>query len=442
MNYPHLRARIFNTPLMARLDAAQYYANFLDQLERGDATVPRVEGRVSTIDQASRNAYIVDGGVGVLTIEGPLVQRAGQINPDCSPITSYQWINAQLSAMADDPEVKAILLEFDSPGGEVANVFELGARLRTLSDGGKPVWAVANEGAFSAGYALAAGAERILLPATAMVGSVGVIMLHVDASRAIDKKGYTVTPIFAGARKNDFSSMEPLSRQALAIGQARIDELYTVFTNYVADQRGMPAEAVRGTEAGIVNADEAVRIGLADEVATLDQTLGMLQDHVRSSSHVFSTRHAGASTPKGAIMAEANTKTPAFTAEDIEKARAEGSASATAELTPKIAAASKDGASAERARVAAILDSPEAEGRSASAKHLALKTTQTSEEAIALLATMPKEAATSKNPLADAMGKIPNPQVGADVERKDKTAASIDTDNVYAMRRKASGHGK
>src|SRR5262249_39664576 len=159
--------RLFNAPLMARPDTARVFGEAFDRIAGGEMPVPGM--RVSQVDKASRGQYAVaDGGIAILTIEGPLVQRAGQINPDCSPIASDQGINARLRAMAEDPAVKGIVLEFDSPGGEVANVFELGARITELSKS-KPVYASANEGAFSAAYALAAAAEVLTVPATGMV---------------------------------------------------------------------------------------------------------------------------------------------------------------------------------------------------------------------------------------------------------------------------------
>lgn len=443
MNYPHLAARLFNTPLMAHYDTALAFASAFNQLVSGEvARLPIAEGRVSEIDRAARKGYaLAAGGIGVLTVDGPLVQRAGQINPDCSPITSYQWINAQLSAMASDHEVRAILLEFDSPGGEVANVFELGARFAALQEQtGKAVWASANEGAFSAAYALAVGAERVTMPATAMAGSVGVIMLHVDISRALDKRGYTVTPIYSGQRKNDFSPTEPLSREAMAVGQARVDELRGVFAEYVAARRGMKAEAVLATEAGIFNAAESRKLGLVDEVATFDETLAMLRDRLRSKSAGFSTRLAGAQ-PAGVTMTD-QAKTPAFTAEDIERARAEGRAGAQAEAAEAAKTSAEAAAKAAQDRVAAILGHDEAKGRETLARHLAFKTATGVEDAVALLAASAKEGAAADNPLDKAMRARGNPKVGADVEKPDAAAGAvvISADSIFANRRKAARH--
>lgn len=451
-NYPHLATRLFNAPLLARLETAQQFAAAFDRIAVGEAGLPTVDARVtaSGIDRARYDAYdVTESGIGVLTIEGPMVQRAGQISPDCSPITSYQWINTQLMAMAADSKVRGILLEFDTPGGEAANAFELGARISTVqSQSGKPIWAIANETAFSAGYALAAGAERILAPKTAMAGSIGVIMLHVDMSQATKKKGYAFTPIFAGARKNDFSSFEPLSREALAVGQRRVDELYNVFVEHVAAARGIDAAKVRSTEAGIFSAQEAVDLGLIDEVASFDEALAMLAERITSGITVSSSRQVGASATSNTKGTDMDTKqngtpatTTAITPEQLTAARAEG-------VTAGKADGIKDGASAERARIKSIMTSDAAKDRPSLANHLAFDTDMGVEQATAMLAKAGVETpAKAANPLDQAMrGSNPKIGVGADGDGKgtgaEGAAPVINTASIYQMRAKAAGHAK
>lgn len=454
MNYPHLAARLFNVPLMARYDFAQIYATTFDRIVNGKGHMPSAEGRVtdSGIDAPARAAYsLTEDGIAVLTVEGPLVQRAGQIAPDCSPLASYQWVNVQLLAMAADPKVKAMLLEFDSPGGEVSNVFELGSRIRGLPEqSGRPLWAIANEGAYSAAYALAAGAQRITLPATAMAGSIGVIMLHLDVSRAAEKKGYTFTPIFAGARKNDFSPTEPLSKEALTVGQARVDQLMGVFSGFVADARNIDQAAVLATEAGIFGAADAVRLGLADEIATFDETLGALRDHLRSgrSNGVWMAASSPSARMENLMTDKEKAAADQAAAEqrqqELATARGEGQkegiAQATAELTPKIATASKEGAAEERVRIKSILASDAAKSRPKLAQHLAFGTDMSAEAATAMLAEAGLETSSS-NPLADAMGKVPNPKVGIDGGDVDPNAPKrpMTSAEVIQMRNKRAG---
>ena len=127
-------------------------------------------------------------------------------------------------------------------------MFELADRIRAATRE-KPVWAVANDRAFSAAYALAAAADEVFVTRTGGVGSIGVIAMHADQSRKDEQDGYRFTAIYAGQHKNDFSPHAPLSDDARAALQAEVDRLYGIFTESVATHRGLTVEAVRGTEA-------------------------------------------------------------------------------------------------------------------------------------------------------------------------------------------------
>ena len=98
--------------------------------------------------------------------------------------------------------------------------------------------------AYSAAYAIASAAERVYLPRTGGMGSIGVIAIHVDQSAYDEKKGLKYTAIYAGARKNDFSSHKPLTDKAMEVVQAEVDEVYDLFAETVARNRGIKATAI------------------------------------------------------------------------------------------------------------------------------------------------------------------------------------------------------
>ncbi|RYU55695.1 S49 family peptidase, partial [Methylolobus aquaticus] len=168
---------------------------------------------------------------------GSLVRRSLAVDP-ASGLTSYTDIGRQLDHALGDPVIQAILLDVDSPGGEAGGAFELGERIR-LASTLKPVWAVAADSAFSAAYAIACGASRLLVSRTGGVGSIGVIALHVDQSLRDAQDGYRFTAIHAGERKNDFSPHAPLSDAAAARLQTEVDRLYGLFVAHVAGLRGL-----------------------------------------------------------------------------------------------------------------------------------------------------------------------------------------------------------
>ena len=148
--------------------------------------------------------------------------------------------------------VRGILLDVDSPGGEVGGLFDLVTRIRALkAASGIPLWAVANEDALSAAYAIVSAADRIYVTQTGEVGSIGVVAAHVDESGADAQAGLSWSFVFAGQQKVDGNAHEPLSQRARDTIQADVDRLYGEFCALVAANRDLTVEAVRGTQAAI-----------------------------------------------------------------------------------------------------------------------------------------------------------------------------------------------
>jgi hypothetical protein len=154
----------------------------------------------------------------------------------------------------------------------------------------KPVHAFVAEHALSAGYALASQADRIILPRTGAVGSIGVVALHTDMSGALDQNGIAVTLIHAGARKVDANPYQPLPETVRARVAAELEDLRQLFAETVADGRGqrLDTQQALATEAAVFRGEAAVFAGLADEVA----------DPV-AAFRAFVAAPRGISTPKG-----------------------------------------------------------------------------------------------------------------------------------------------
>ena len=271
---PHLAARIFGTPLLvqrAKLDLIlAALGPRLGALDR-----PEVEAALP----APRPAVPDAAGIAVIPIHGTLVKRTLGLEPS-SGLASYAGVGAMLEAALADPRVGGILLDVDSPGGEASGSFDLARRVREASRV-KPVWAVANDAAFSAAYAIACAAERLVVTETGGVGSIGVIALHVDQSERDETEGYHYTAITAGAHKNDFSPHEPLTDTARAELQGEVDRLYALFVAHVAAMREVPVAEVRATDAALFFGPHAVAAGLADAVGTLETTLAELSAHLQ-----------------------------------------------------------------------------------------------------------------------------------------------------------------
>jgi signal peptide peptidase SppA len=266
---PHLASRLFGTPLLvhrAKLDVILALMG-----ERLGVAPPLADLALPV----PKSATTAPTGIAVIPILGTLVKRSLGLEA-ASGLTSYSEIAAMLDAAVADPMVSGILLDIDSPGGEASGSFELARRVREAA-AIKPVWAVANDAAYSAAYAIAASAQRLFVTETGGVGSIGVIALHVDQSIKDANDGYRYTAITAGAHKNDYSPHEPLSNAAKSELQGEVDRLYTIFTEHVAVMRRLDLETVRATEAGLYFGSNAVAQGLADGVQTLDATLTEFQ---------------------------------------------------------------------------------------------------------------------------------------------------------------------
>ena len=291
---PHLASRLFGTPLLvhrAKLDVILAVMG-----ERLGLAVPAVDLALP----APKPATATPAGIAVIPFHGTLVKRSLGLEA-ASGLTSYGEIAAMLDSALADPQVSGILLDIDSPGGEASGSFELARRVREAT-AIKPVWAVANDAAYSAAYAIAASAQRLFVTETGGVGSIGVIALHVDQSVKDANDGYRFTAITAGAHKNDYSPHEPLSDSAKTELQSEVDRLYAIFTEHVATMRGLKLDAVRATEAGLYFGGNAVAQGLADGVQTLESTLAEFHRFINAPKNALT--HSP-SQVRGVIRAEA-----------------------------------------------------------------------------------------------------------------------------------------
>jgi len=290
----YLASRMFGTPLLIHRPKLDVILSVVGQ-RIGMADVPAMPMMDMAVFQRPPLAAAPEG-IAVIPIHGSLVKRSLGMEA-ASGLTSYGEIAAMLDAALADPQVSGILLDIDSPGGEASGSFELARRVREVA-AQKAVWAVANDAAYSAAYAIAASAQRLFVTETGGVGSIGVIALHVDQSVKDAKEGYHFTAITAGAHKNDYSPHEPLSDAAKTELQGEVDRLYSIFTEHVAAMRGLDLAAVRATEAGLFFGTNAVAQGLADGVQTLEATLSQFHQFLNARNH-------SPSQVRGVIRAEA-----------------------------------------------------------------------------------------------------------------------------------------
>ena len=227
-------------------------------------------------DPDSAGHSVTADGIAVVPVLGPLLTRGDWLT-SLLGATDYGTLGRTLEAAFADPSARAVVMEMDSPGGEVGGLFDLVDRIGALREAsGKPLWTVAGEAALSAAYAIASAADRIYVTRTAEIGSVGILAAHVDESGADAMAGRRWTLVHAGARKADGNRHEPLSDRALATIQADVDALHDELCGLVAPNRRLTPDAVRATEAATWRGRAGIAAGFADRLGTLDQAIAEL----------------------------------------------------------------------------------------------------------------------------------------------------------------------
>jgi signal peptide peptidase SppA len=267
---PHLAARLYGTPLLVARSKLDVILGALG---------PRLAGQAVSFDgdaAPGADVAVTPDGIAIVPVIGTLVARSGYLGA-ASGLTAYSDIADTIEAAATDPGIRAILLDVDSSGGEVGGLFDLVDHIQAIrAQCGKPIWAVADEAALSAAYAIACTADRLYVTQTGEVGSIGVVAVHRDESGADAQAGLAWTFVHAGASKVDGNPHQPLSDSARVALQTDVNALYGRFVDLVAKCRKQASEAIRATEAAVYRGDQAVAAGLADKVGTLRVALADL----------------------------------------------------------------------------------------------------------------------------------------------------------------------
>lgn len=275
---PHLMSRIVGTPLLMAPNRLEPLLNVVHQKLSGIKF-----DSVDEDDAREGDEVKACHGIAVIPVMGTLVRRSSYLTTACG-MTSYQRLLNQAERAFHDPTIHAVLLEIDSGGGEAGGVFDTAKQLRQLAQASqKPLWAIANEGAMSAAYAIACAADQVFVTTTAEVGSIGVVACHVDQSQSDSMDGLRYTYLFAGDRKVDGNPHQPLTDDAKLSIQGDIDQLYGQFVQLVAAMRGMDEQLLIDTQAQVYRGADAVAAGLADKVAPLSEVLSLLQQQITPS---------------------------------------------------------------------------------------------------------------------------------------------------------------
>ena len=214
--------------------------------------------------------------VAILPLFGTIFPRANMMT-DISGATSAERFGSQFSELVKDPNVNAIVLDVNSPGGQIGGIEELSKKIFDAR-GTKPIVAVANHLMASAAYWIGTSADEIVVTPSGEVGSIGVFAAHQDISAQLEKDGIKVSLIKAGKYKAEANPYEPLTDEARSAIQENVSDIYGSFVDAVARNRGVKSAAVRNGfgEGRVVSARQAIDLGMADRIGTLDEVINQL----------------------------------------------------------------------------------------------------------------------------------------------------------------------
>ncbi|EHY1695394.1 S49 family peptidase [Escherichia coli] len=356
-NLSHIAAMAFNEPLLLEPAYARvFFCALGKEMGAGSLAVPQqavqldADGmQLAVTDymaggQRPAKSYQVKNGIAILPVSGTLVHKLGTLRP-YSGMTGYDGLTARLQMAVNDPDVRGILLDIDSPGGQAAGAFDCADMIYRLREQ-KPVWALCNDMACSAAMLLAAACTRRLVTQTAKIGSIGVMMAHTSYEKQLAQEGVDITLIYSGQHKVDGNSIQALPAGVRADFQRRIDEARQMFVDKVALYTGLSSEAVMNTEAAVYDGQAGIDAGLADQLINAADAVEVMVSALNDSV----------------------TKENAMTVKNLTVAEA---------------------VAQENQRVMGILNCQEAKGREQLAQMLACQPGMTVEQAKTLLAAAP-----------------------------------------------------
>ena len=216
-----------------------------------------------------------DSNIAVLPLYGVMTQRGNMVNEvSGSGSMSTQQFTMALRQALQDPSIGAILIDIDSPGGSVYGIDELAQEVMSAR-AQKSIIGLVNSLAASAAYWVGAACSELYVTPGGEVGSIGVFSAHDDRSKAMEADGITRTYISAGKYKTEGNPAGPLSAEAQAHMQSRVDDYYGAFTQAVAKGRGVSVATVRSDygQGRVYGASQALSAHMVDGIATFDDVV-------------------------------------------------------------------------------------------------------------------------------------------------------------------------
>jgi signal peptide peptidase SppA len=235
----------------------------------------------------------VRDGVAVLNVYGPILPRADYFS-DISGASSISTMAMKFGEAINAKDVKAIVLDIDSPGGNTTGVHEFANQIREAR-GIKPIIAYTGGLCASAAYWLASAADKIVADKTATIGSIGIVAMWTDDSRAQERDGIINHELVSSQSPNKRQS--PNSNEGRAALQQEVDALADIFIDSVAQNRKTSVEDVNENygRGGVMLAGDAISVGMVDEIGSLEGVLKSVLHDAKTSIRTIKSSKKGVS---------------------------------------------------------------------------------------------------------------------------------------------------
>lgn len=262
---------LYDTPHLISQTSLNAIVSYLE--DRGNG----IKAEYDEETPRSTYGYNPDTQIGMLSISGALTNKPTGMEMMCGGV-SYQSLEEQAEELLKGG-AKTLVQMVDSGGGEAYGCFQTANRIREMAnDYGASIISYVDGTAASAAYGLIAKSDKIILNPDAGVGSIGVVIKLQNVTKAKEQAGIQESFVYAGANKIPYAEDGSYRKEFIADLQARVDKMYESFAAHVAEGRSLSLEDVKATEAKMFMADEAISLGLADEVMTTHQFANALAD--------------------------------------------------------------------------------------------------------------------------------------------------------------------
>lgn len=275
-----IKGSMVNVPHLIEPSSFASILEYVNQRIEGNADITPQTASMDSGELSGR--YVPDTQTGIMHISGPLTYRTTGWEAFCGG-TSYDMLKDQMEYFVAKG-AKTVAMMVDSGGGEAHGMMDSANYLRKLADdNGIKIVAYVDGMSASAAYGISCIADEIVMSSDSQVGSIGVLIQLMNNSKMLEKAGIERTFITAGKDKVPFADDGSFTEGFIERLQTQVDALYEGFTGHVATHRALDIQSVKDTEANVFMSEEALALGLADKVMTVEEFYDYLADVAQSN---------------------------------------------------------------------------------------------------------------------------------------------------------------